>query len=496
MHIILGLLSYFIPSTNGRCLGNMIRVCVSQTPIVSRVSCHCRLHSHFPPTSDMARGRPAPKQAPAGSASDPSRESAVAGGAMAAIIGSAAIPAPAVPSPYAHLDTTAALAAMEKDTEDLLDPCLYRLTSGLPRHELKAIVSGGGECEAALIEEIRILEAALGATDEDELTPRPPPGKGGAAAVPTHFNSADDMLASDLTAASGYYAVSALLGRLRTPLEPPVNPNTSGKGAAGLQKKRKKAAGAAGAGGSASVGGQAVVDIDKDAEMREKDAALARTRAVMAMVEDPVYVKVMDDPAPLAALCKRISSHRASMVFRRPVNPKEAPGYTGRIPFPIDLSLVKKMVQAGMIKTFKDLHQRMGCIAHNCVKYNGRESDYGQVTRDFEAYVDDSFVACISAYNASVAVTATAATPADASSSGPSVISSRSPAAGSATATTAPASAPASAGTAAKKGMAEMSVDAVKSAGPSAPAAEVAPARAGTTTAEATDGAPREKKKT
>lgn len=37
MHIILGLLSYFIPSTNGRCLGNMIRVCVSQTPLVSLV---------------------------------------------------------------------------------------------------------------------------------------------------------------------------------------------------------------------------------------------------------------------------------------------------------------------------------------------------------------------------------------------------------------------------------------------------------------------------
>jgi len=94
----------------------------------------------------------------------------------------------------------------------------------------------------------------------------------------------------------------------------------------------------------------------------------------------------------LLAVWKRISNHRTAAVFRRAVNAKEAPGYSDRIPFPIDLSLIKKMITCGQIETFEELHQRIGLICHNCVKFNGRESDYALLTRDFESYVDDSFL--------------------------------------------------------------------------------------------------------
>lgn len=50
------------------------------------------------------------------------------------------------------------------------------------------------------------------------------------------------------------------------------------------------------------------------------------------------------------------------------------------------------MIACGQIQTFEELHQRIGLICHNCVKFNGRESDYALLTRDFESYVDDSFL--------------------------------------------------------------------------------------------------------
>jgi len=92
------------------------------------------------------------------------------------------------------------------------------------------------------------------------------------------------------------------------------------------------------------------------------------------------------------ALVKRISNHRTAAVFRRAVNPKEAPTYEERILFPVDLALIKKFVLCGHINTFERLHQYIGMICHNCVKFNGRYSDYALLTRDFEAYVDDSFL--------------------------------------------------------------------------------------------------------
>ena len=49
-----------------------------------------------------------------------------------------------------------------------------------------------------------------------------------------------------------------------------------------------------------------------------------------------------------------------------------APGYKERILFPLDLSLLRKMIVARMIKSFASLHQRVALICHNCVKFNGR----------------------------------------------------------------------------------------------------------------------------
>lgn len=50
-----------------------------------------------------------------------------------------------------------------------------------------------------------------------------------------------------------------------------------------------------------------------------------------------------------------------------------------------------------MIVSWCDLHQRLGLICHNCVKFNGRESDYGVVTREFESYVEEVLLQLIGA---------------------------------------------------------------------------------------------------
>jgi len=77
----------------------------------------------------------------------------------------------------------------------------------------------------------------------------------------------------------------------------------------------------------------------------------------------------------------------------------------------MDLSLIRKMIVARMIKSFSSLHQRVGLICHNCVKFNGRESDYAVLTRDFEEHVDDKVLEAVkNATAAAVAASAAAST--------------------------------------------------------------------------------------
>lgn len=238
--------------------------------------------------------------------------------------------------------------ASESDVDALIEPSLYRLTEGLPNRELKIVVSEAKECEEALLKEIELLESAL---KKDPLTDQ---------------EAVDIMLASEFTPPDQCWTVSALLGRLREPLATPLPPNST---IMRVQPETKK---------------KTPQVVDKQKVLLELDF-------------NDNYSRQHTDVTALLGLWKRISSHRTAAVFRRPVNPKEAPGYTDRILFPIDLSLIRKMIIARIILSYKDLHQHIGLICHNCVKYNGRESDYAVVTREFEAYVDEVMVQTVTA---------------------------------------------------------------------------------------------------
>jgi hypothetical protein len=88
-----------------------------------------------------------------------------------------------------------------------------------------------------------------------------------------------------------------------------------------------------------------------------------------------LFTQIPGGNAAMLALVKRISNHRTATVFRRAVNPLDAPGYADRIVFPIDLALIKKMLVCRAIGTFEDVYQHIGLICRNCVKFNGRDSE-------------------------------------------------------------------------------------------------------------------------
>ena len=214
-----------------------------------------------------------------------------------------------------------------------MEATLFRLTSGLPKRELRLMVQESTECEALMLEDIRILEQALngGGAKEDEI-------------------ALSMILESPLTPLDRYWTASALLGRLRQDLALPTLLSTTIASNASTNNSNK-----------ASTTPQFAAEEEKSFQ------ELATSTNPLAKVYSQEVI-----PVPtLLAVWKKISSNRAASVFKRPVRSEEAPGYAERILFPMDLSLIRKQIVANNIQTYMDLHVALGLISHNCVKYNG-----------------------------------------------------------------------------------------------------------------------------
>lgn len=272
--------------------------------------------------------------------------------------------------------------SIDSQIESMLVPSLYKLTDGLPQRELHTMVAEAKACEEALEREIKQLTEGL---DEKKCNEN------------KELKSFVDMvLGTEVTPADSYFTISALLGRLRDELAMPLPPDSAlpaHRAQVGLlqpptKKKKKEASDAL-----KNINQISTTDL-------AGSASLEKQTQMLALQQNPEYTREHAANTILMALWKKISNHRASIVFRRPVNPKEAPGYTERIVFPMDLSLVRKMIVARMINSYADLHRRLGLICHNCMKYNGRESDYGVVTREFEANAEDFIINAVAAATA------------------------------------------------------------------------------------------------
>ncbi len=256
---------------------------------------------------------------------------------------------------------------------------MWRLTGGLPQHELSTMLQEAIDCEKALEKEIEILEAAAKGegpiSDDPNITIKigVPREYDPTTTGPNYLSTAKDILATDLTPLDRYFSVSSLIGRLRDPLDTPLVQQLEYIGTLNDHQKKK-------------------TKTSNAVQQNRQKVYRQYKRIASLRDENDIYTEIQTDNTALLALVKRISNHRTAAVFRRAVNPKEAPGYDTRIHFPVDMGLIKKLVLCGHINTFEKLHQYIGLICHNCVKFNGRYSDYAALTRDFESYVDDSFL--------------------------------------------------------------------------------------------------------
>ena len=312
------------------------------------------------------------------------------------------------------------VSELTKDEDELFYKTMFRITDGLPAYELHSIAKEAADCEAALQKEIALLEASLAAEETaaassspndndsskndstkasiqseapESVSKQPPSHPMQVPIIPPEYDatnqtvknylpSTERIMQTELSPLDRYFTVSALLGRLREPFDTPPPPHS------GLARARLAS----------------IAALERKKTKTKNNLTAQQTRRIQSVDKYDNILKLRDlndiytakvkqgDNTALLALVKRISNHRTATVFRRAVDPKEAPGYIDRILFPIDLTLIKKMVVCGYITSFEELHQQIGLICHNCVKFNGRDSDYTMLTRDFESYVDDSFM--------------------------------------------------------------------------------------------------------
>ena len=213
---------------------------------------------------------------------------------------------------------------------------LYRLTEGIPQTELIRMEQEALQCEAELLKDIEILEDA----ENNE-------------------QGINDILQTPLTPLDKYWTISSLLGRLRgKDLQLPSILSLHSELPATLKPQES----------SSSSQAQVLEELQK--------------------LEEYTKIQTTDK---LLSLFKKVQQHRASFVFKKPVKPEDAPGYTDRILFPMDLSMIRKMILTQkVIQTYQDFHKYVHLIAHNCVSFNGRETDYGNIAREFEGMVEEA----------------------------------------------------------------------------------------------------------
>jgi hypothetical protein len=267
--------------------------------------------------------------------------------------------APAATDPAVNISADQSNTSSSSDDQDqLLESTLARLARGLPKRELKLMVSEADECEALLLKDIEVLEKALEGNSEGDA-------------------DIDAILEVPLTPLDRYWTASALLGRLRGDLSVPSIHTVPG--------------------------GPNILPPPKPGNVGDPSA-------LVALLKKPIYAKNHATTVSLLATWKKISSHRTALVFKKAVKGEDAPGYTDRIVFPMDLSLIRKMIVARKVQSFADFHQYVGLISHNCVKYNGRETDYGMVAREFEAMADEFIRQAVTAAENAPAIGSTVAT--------------------------------------------------------------------------------------
>jgi Bromodomain len=290
-----------------------------------------------------------------------------------------------------NTDTTTAATPIddiydEIDDDIIIEKALYRITAGLPKRELRSIIQETNSCEATLLEEIRVLEEALlslqdsrnedttsniptGSIDKMEIEEDPlavtttATTATSTTATSSNFKNdgtknkkmtinIDRMYDSPITPLDAFPTVSGLIGRLHNDIMSAAVPSmtTMNDSTSSTDTNVRRC-----------TIPTDIIEVERSLE------ELTNTSSPLYKV----YCETIVAIDILLTIWKKISINRAAFVFKRPVKSDEAPGYTDRIYFPMDLSLIRKRIITNNLQTYVEFHNALALISHNCVKYNG-----------------------------------------------------------------------------------------------------------------------------
>jgi hypothetical protein len=83
---------------------------------------------------------------------------------------------------------------------------------------------------------------------------------------------------------------------------------------------------------------------------------------------------------------RTINSHKYAVIFRKPVNLKDAPGYSKIVKEPVDLGLIKQRICDGDIHSLEELSRQTELMCDNAMKFNGEGDDYYEYAKELKAF--------------------------------------------------------------------------------------------------------------
>ncbi|CAM9274032.1 unnamed protein product, partial [Scytosiphon promiscuus] len=84
----------------------------------------------------------------------------------------------------------------------------------------------------------------------------------------------------------------------------------------------------------------------------------------------------------------QVYKHKFAVIFRKPVNPKDAPGYEKVIKKPMDLSLIRERIMSGALLSLDDMSRDLFVMCNNAMVFNGKGDPYFDYSKELRTYAD------------------------------------------------------------------------------------------------------------
>ncbi|CAN0567001.1 unnamed protein product, partial [Ectocarpus sp. 12 AP-2014] len=85
----------------------------------------------------------------------------------------------------------------------------------------------------------------------------------------------------------------------------------------------------------------------------------------------------------------RVYRHKFAIIFRKAVNPKDAPGYEEIIKEPMDLSLIRERIMSGALLSLDDMSRDLRVMCNNAMVFNGKDDPYFDYSKELRTYANE-----------------------------------------------------------------------------------------------------------